>query len=302
MTESYRHLDNTDLKLIGKGSTASVYRLDDDRILKVYDSERYRRRLDFVQMEAEVSREVFNSGLPCANSHEIVYYGDFYACIYDYIGGEALGDVILREPDRLEFWIEKMAELACRIHKTAAPSDVFPKVRMISKLYPYMKPWLNEEQMAKYTALAETVPDTGFMIHTDFHFDNVLVKDGELQLIDVGGMSHGHPVYDLLSLYRRARFPHETRTKLPPSMNEQVYDTFLNCCFESSCDVLERCVALLTEFIRVSVPCAKGAPETFSEEDRIHRYQLLDKLLARDVSEEAKAFDELAKWWVKNEK
>ena len=88
-------------------------------------------------------------------------------------------------------------------------------VRLLSKLFPYMEAWLDTKDMERYRELAGIVPDRGYMVHTDFHFDNVLVKDGMIRLIDVGGMSHGHPVYDLLSLYRRAYFPYLARLPVP---------------------------------------------------------------------------------------
>lgn len=39
------------------------------------------------------------------------------------------------------------------------------------------------------------------IVHGDFHPDNVLVRDGDLILIDMADVMTGHPIFDLLSLY-----------------------------------------------------------------------------------------------------
>ena len=286
------------LMLIGKGSTASVYRLDSGHVLKVYDSKRYRNNLDFIKREARVSHAVCESGLPGADSHEIVRCGEYYACIYDMVQGDTLGDVILKKPDELEMWVTRMAALARQIHAAGAPDGVFPAVNMLTKLYPYLEPWLSVEELDRFRSLAETVPDRPYMVHTDFHFDNVLVQDGRLVLIDVGGMSHGHPVYDLLSLYRRAHFPGETRSKLSPEMNGRFYELYLAHYYGMAftpafAEKIERAVSFLTRCIRVAVPCAGGTPDTFPDGQREQMEQELKKLLLTGPDEARAWFADL---------
>jgi uncharacterized protein (TIGR02172 family) len=292
------HID--DLELIGKGSTASVYKYGDDKVLKVYDSKRYRDRPDFVKREADITRAVCESGLPAADCRGLIDVDGFHCAIYDMAEGEPLGDKILAEPAELGSWVRRMADMAKAIHSTRAVSEVMTPVRLLSKLFPYMEAWLDGKEMERYRELAGIVPDRGYMVHTDFHFDNVLVKDGMVRLIDVGGMSHGHPVYDLLSLYRRAYFPDETRSKLSPEANTRFYRIFLNEYFGDALtpeafEVLEEILAFLTKIIRVSVPCAKGAPDTFDEEERRQRTGLLKDLLNEDPHRLRQQFERLDK-------
>lgn len=53
----------------------------------------------------------------------------------------------------------------------------------------------------KLERLIQSVPDTTGIVHGDFHPDNVLVRNGELVLIDMADVMTGHPIFDLLSLY-----------------------------------------------------------------------------------------------------
>ena len=43
------------------------------------------------------------------------------------------------------------------------------------------------------------MPETGTLIHGDFHPNNIMVQDGELILIDMGDMTIGHPIFDFLA-------------------------------------------------------------------------------------------------------
>ena len=79
------HID--ELELIGKGSTASVYKYGDDKVLKVYDSKRYRDRPDFVKREADITRAVCESGLPAADCRGLIDVDGFHCAIYDMAEG-----------------------------------------------------------------------------------------------------------------------------------------------------------------------------------------------------------------------
>ena len=39
------------------------------------------------------------------------------------------------------------------------------------------------------------------MIHGDYHANNVMIKDDEMILIDLGDVSYGHPIFDLSGMY-----------------------------------------------------------------------------------------------------
>lgn len=291
-----------DLPEIGKGSTATVYRLDETHVLKVYDRPRYIKRLDFIEREAAISHAVASAGLPAPDTHGIVTIDGLYCAIYDLVKGESLGDVIIRDPESLQTWAARMAQMATHIHSLDATDEVFTPVRMLTKLYPYMEPWLDDASMQRFRDLCEAVPDRDKMVHTDFHFDNVLVYEGKLYLIDAGGMSHGHPVWDLLSMYRRAYFPEETRSKLTKEQNVMFYESFLDVYFagkmtDDGRKRLDEATAFLTKCIRVAVPTAKGEPASFEEDERRAQKDALSDLLSTDPAKIRALFEELAPCW-----
>ena len=217
------------LPLIGKGSCGTVYRLDEETVIKVYDAPRHQHETGMAKMEADISREVFKRGLPTAISYNIVKCGPYYAAIYEKVTGVTVGDAILEDPSRLDDLVAKFAALGQQLHHTDAPADIFPEAikLKLSRGDVLLQPWLTDEEMKRWKDLVNTIPDRPFMVHTDFHFDNVMVQNDEIILIDVGGISHGHPVFDFISMYLRAKSPELTKSKLSPELNVKIFDTYV---------------------------------------------------------------------------
>ena len=217
------------LQLIGKGSCGTVYRLDDETVIKVYDAPRHQHETGMAKMEADISREVFKRGLPTAISYNIVKCGPYNAAIYEKVTGVTVGDAILEDPSKLDELVAKFAALGRQLHHTEAPADIFPEAikLKLSRGDVLLMPWLDEDGMKRWKDLVNTIPDRPYMVHTDFHFDNVMVQDGEIILIDVGGISHGHPVFDFISMYLRAKSPELTKSKLSPELNVKIFDTYV---------------------------------------------------------------------------
>ena len=59
--------------------------------------------------------------------------------------------------------------------------------------------WYTKGEMEQLLRLLESIPDRNTLIHGDYHPNNIMVKDGELIMIDLGDFSIGHPVFDFLA-------------------------------------------------------------------------------------------------------
>ena len=51
---------------------------------------------------------------------------------------------------------------------------------------------MTEEKIRRYGAYIDLIPKRNTLIHGDFHEKNILVRDGELEMIDMGDISQGH--------------------------------------------------------------------------------------------------------------
>ena len=49
--------------------------------------------------------------------------------------------------------------------------------------------------------MIEAVPEHPFMLHGDYHSNNVMVQNGEPLMIDMDTLCVGHPVFELASTY-----------------------------------------------------------------------------------------------------
>ena len=102
-------------KLIGQGANGKVYRLDEDKIVKLYDY----IGLDMVKREKENARKVLVSGVPCVIPYDVVKSGDKYGLVFEMLDCDTLGHIFAENPDRFDELSDKYVQLA----KAQAPLD-----------------------------------------------------------------------------------------------------------------------------------------------------------------------------------
>ena len=192
------------LQLIGAGANGRVYRLDSERIVKVYNPKTNPPEKIF--REKQVARQAFIAGIPSAMSFEMVRVGDGYGIVYEMIDATTLGEAIGREPERLEEYAVRMAELLRELHATEFAPGTLPDARL--SLHAWVdvaerSGYYDAEVIAAAHRLVDSIPERNTFVHGDFHPANIMVTDDdELLLIDMGDASMGDPVIDLLGSYQ----------------------------------------------------------------------------------------------------
>ena len=91
-----REVSVENLEKVGQGGTASVYRLDEDRIIKVFISN---FPFFMVDEERELSRKLFLEGVPTAVPYEIVRCGDHLGVIYEMLNANSIDKYLAEEPE-----------------------------------------------------------------------------------------------------------------------------------------------------------------------------------------------------------
>ncbi len=191
------------LELLGKGANGSVYRLDDERIIKVYNP--VTSSLERIAREKAAARQAFIHDIPSAISFDLVRSGDRYGIIYEMINASTLGQFITAHPDKIEEYAVKMADLLKKLHSTAFEDGVLPDARMGLGVWVDIAErsgYYSDELITKMRELIDDIPERNTFIHGDFHPGNIMVVDGELVLIDMTDASVGDPVIDLLGSYQ----------------------------------------------------------------------------------------------------
>lgn len=202
-----RRMSLDGMRQIGAGAFGRVYRIDDERVVKIYDPKAYPP--ERIERERRVARQAFIHDIPSAIPFETVRVGEENGIVYELIDARTIGETVSSDPGACEDWARRMAELAIKLHTTEFAEGQLPDARAI------FHGWVDraeasglhaEATIARLREFVDSIPDACTFVHGDFHPANVMVMpDGELMLIDMADASEGHPVIDLAGAYHVMR-------------------------------------------------------------------------------------------------
>ena len=183
-------------KVIGEGFFSTVYRIDKDTIVKVFN-----RTSDPDQIERELamSKQAFVLGIPTAISYDIVRVDDKLGVRFEMLDCMSLKNAFLEYPDKYDELVDKYVALLKKINTTDTNNNpVFPDMRefFFEKLS-YIKHFVDHEHYEKMKALLSQIPTRSTFVHGDCHFKNIMVQGDEFLLIDMDTLSKGHPIFEL---------------------------------------------------------------------------------------------------------
>ncbi len=194
-----RSVDVSHAEVIGEGYFSTVYRLDKDTIVKVFN-----RTSDPEQVSRELrlAKEAFVLGVPTAISFDIVRVGNKLGVCFEMLDCQSLKTVLTTDKAHYDEYLNKYASLLKKINTTECFN---PEIPSIKKLYlnkiEKIKPYLEEKYYSKARKLIESIEERKTFVHGDCHFKNIMVQKGELLLIDMDTLSVGHPIFELAALY-----------------------------------------------------------------------------------------------------
>ena len=133
--KALRNMSIEGLEIIGKGATGSVYRIDNDTIIKVFNKN---IKLNMIKRENEKAKNAFLFGVPTAISYDIVKVGECYGVVYEMLNADDLVNVIQKDREHLEDHIRDFA-LKMREMHTIEVDDRFEdaKARTINLMEYY---------------------------------------------------------------------------------------------------------------------------------------------------------------------
>ncbi|MCQ2449438.1 MAG: anti-sigma factor antagonist, partial [Clostridia bacterium] len=199
VSKAYRKLSVDGCEVIGQGANGKVYRIDADTIVKVYfDPD----ALPDIHRERELARRAFVLGIPTAIPYDVVKVGDGYGSVFELLNAKSFAKLIKAEPEKLDEYIGLYVDLLKKIHATEVDPDDMPDMRAVAVDWAkFLIPYLPEEKGEKLVKMVENVPADNHMMHGDYHIKNVMMQNGEVLLIDMDTLCHGHPVFELASVF-----------------------------------------------------------------------------------------------------
>ena len=199
VTRAYKRVSIDGCEVIGKGANGTIYRIDKDNVVKVYNNA---DALEDIRHEREVARLALILGIPTAISYDIVRVGDSYGSVFELLNAQSFSKILANEPDRLDWCVNEYVELLHKIHDTEVPKGKLPDMKDTAvKWAKFMKDHLPEETGTKLLSLVEAVPENNHMIHGDYHTKNVELTNDEVLLIDMDTLAIGDPVFEFASIF-----------------------------------------------------------------------------------------------------
>ena len=197
--KAYRVVSVEGCEEIGRGANGTIYRIDQDNVVKVYNNA---DALDVIRHEREVAKLALILGIPTAISYDVVRVGESYGSVFELLNARSFSKILANEPERMDWCVEEYVKMLKTIHGTLVPAGKLPDMKETALDWArFMRDWLPERSGAKLLALVEAVPHDDHMLHGDYHTKNLELQNDEVLLIDMDTLAVGHPIFELASIY-----------------------------------------------------------------------------------------------------
>ncbi len=215
-------------EVIGSGFFSTVYRVDKDMIIKVFE-----RTSDPNQIERELklAKQAFVLGIPTAISFDVVRVGNKLGVRFEMLDCISLKNAFLQMPDKYDYLIDKYVALLKKINTTDCMDPSLPNLKdFYLEKVEVIKRFLDEEHYLKAKKLIELLPDAMTFVHGDCHFKNIMYQGDDFLLIDMDTLSRGAPIFELAAI----RAPYvafeeddpgnsEKFLRVPPELSQKIY-------------------------------------------------------------------------------
>lgn len=185
---------------LGQGGNGSVYRLDEDKIVKVYKPW---MELSAIDRERSFAKTAFVNGIPSVIAYDVVKVGDCLGVVFEMLKSDTLGHAMRDNPEKLEQYVDQYVELAKTLHSTHVPAGSFTRIQeVMHERANNLGKWCSAEEIALLHSIIDDIPEADTVTHNDLHPGNIMIQDGELVLIDMPEVTMGPPICDLTSIFR----------------------------------------------------------------------------------------------------
>ena len=195
-----REIDVTDCEQLGQGGNGTVYRLDEDKIVKVYKPW---MKLEEIEKERAFAKTAFINGIPSVIAYDMVKVGDCLGVVFELLRSDTLGHAMVAHPEKYDEYVDKYVALAKTLHTTHVPEGSFTRIQdVMHSRADNLGQWCTPEEIELLHSLIDEIPDADTVTHNDLHPGNIMIQDEKLILIDMPEVTMGPPICDLVSVYR----------------------------------------------------------------------------------------------------
>ena len=202
-----RHVDLNSLTLLGSGMYGSVYRINEEQILKIFHQ---------VQSEFEMwkiiegIRIAFTHDIPTIMPFEVVKTDKGFGIMLELLNSTELSTLMHDNPKDFDKYVVEMVELAKSLANARIEEGTLKNLNdLMTEFVDNSAEFLTQEEITAIKYYIDIVPRRKSGVHCDFHAKNIMIMDGKPLLIDMDSFCCGHPVWDIGGTYRIYQmFPH----------------------------------------------------------------------------------------------
>jgi len=197
--KAYRVVSVEGCEEIGRGANGTIYRIDQDNVVKVYNNA---DALEDIQHEREVAKLALILGIPTAISYDVVKVGESYGSVFELLNARSFSKILANEPEKMDWCVKEYVALLRTIHSTAVPEGKLPDNRewFIAAVKQVMD-YLPEVAGKKLLGMVEAIPRSDHMLHGDYHTKNIELQNDEVLLIDMDTLAVGDPIFELAGMF-----------------------------------------------------------------------------------------------------
>ena len=185
-------------QIVGEGYFSTVYRIDKDTIIKVFNKT---DDIQQIERELKLAKTAFVLGVPTAISFDVVKVDQKYGVRFEMLDCSSLKNCFLDDSNKYDYLVQKYADLLKKINTTECLDLSIPNLHDIYlQRIEKIKKHLTSEQYKKLISLFTNLKNTNTLVHGDCHLKNIMVQGEELILIDMDTLSRGNPIFELAQL------------------------------------------------------------------------------------------------------
>ncbi|GKX28771.1 aminoglycoside phosphotransferase [Vallitalea longa] len=167
-------------KLIGEGSTAEIYELDNNKILKLF-IKGYKKK--YIKYEYRVNNILSTYDLPVTKAYKMVKCNDRIGIIYDKVNGNTMLHNIFDDMSSIKTYGENLAKLHYTIHKVTYNKRLYNYKQSLIRSIKNID-LIDNDTKHKIIAYTKSLPDGSNLCHGDFHPENILIDNNKYYIID----------------------------------------------------------------------------------------------------------------------
>ena len=197
--KAYRKVSVDGCEVIGRGYYGTIYRIDDETIVKVYKG---KDSIPMIENEIRMARKAFLSGIPTAIAYDIVQVGEDYGSVFEMLRASTYMEWIRNSPEDRELIVDSYARFLRQVNNTVLDGGPMPSAkRRFLDCLEAVNSVLPKDQYERLRQLIEAVPESMNAVHGDCHLKNIMRVDDEPMLIDMDTLSVGNAVFELACIF-----------------------------------------------------------------------------------------------------